>query len=414
MNRLPSPLNLLRALALLCLLLPALALAQRTEYGLDYLVRFLPASGQAEVSIRLTPGTGEVRKLRLRMPEDVYSKVRGDGEVTRKGDYVTWVPPRGEPARLRFLHTIDHRRRDGGYDARITEDWVIVRGDDLVPAAVVTATKGADSRARLRFQLPKGWTNVDTPFKRSRDGKSFVVVNPERRFDRPTGWIIAGDVGTRREQFDNLEVSVAGPKGDEVRRNDMLAFFNVLVPEFEALYGRLPLKVLIVSAGDPMWRGGLSGPRSLYLHADRPLISENGTSTLVHELSHVFTRLRGADGDDWITEAVAEYYSVELMRRAGLLSDTRADKAHEWLARHGAEVETLTSDRSYGPRTARGVALLRDLDAEIRKATKNKRSLDDLVRAVLPLREVSREDLREQAAALIGRPSKVLQSELLD
>lgn len=413
MNRAPVRI-LFRTLALLCLLAPAVALAERSEYGLDYLVRFLPASGEAEVSIRLTPGTGEVRKLRLRMPEDAYTKVRGDGEVTRKGDYVTWVPPRGEPARLRFLHRINHTRRDGGYDARITEDWVIVRGDDLVPPATVTATKGADSRARLRFQLPKGWSSVDTPFKRSRDGKSFVVVNPERRFDRPTGWMIAGDVGTRREYFENIEVSVSGPKGDEVRRNDTLAFFNVLVPEFEALYGELPLKVLIVSAGDPMWRGGLSGPRSLFLHADRPLISENGTSTLVHELSHVFTRLRGADGDDWITESVAEYYSVELMRRAGLLSEDRADKAHAWLADHGKDVDSLTSDRSHGPRTARGVALLRELDTEIRKATKNKRSLDDLVRAVLPLREVSREDLREQAALLIGRPSKVLQSDVLD
>lgn len=407
-------LSRLRGLALALLLLPSLALAERTEYGVDYLVRFLPAKGQAEVSIRLTPGTGEVRRLRLRMPEDRYSNVRGDGEVSRKGDLVTWIPPQGQPARLRFVHTIDHKRRDGGFDARITDDWVLMRGDDLVPPASVLATKGADSRARLRFQLPKGWTNVDTPYKRSRDGKSYVVVNPERNFDRPTGWIIAGDVGTRREQFDNIEISVAGPKGDEVRRNDMLAFFNVLVPEFENLYGKLPIKVLIVSAGDPMWRGGLSGPRSLYLHADRPVISENGTSTLVHELSHVFTRLRGADGDDWITEAVAEYYSIELMRRAGLLSEARADKAHDWMARHGRKVTSLTSDRSYGPRTARGVQLLAELDAEIRKASKGKRSLDDLIRAVLPLREVSREDLREQAAELIGRPSVVLQSGVLD
>ncbi|KFL35793.1 hypothetical protein [Arenimonas donghaensis] len=414
MKMILSCISRLRVLALALLLLPSIALAERTEYKVDYLVRFLPAKGQADVSIRLTPGTGEVRRLRLRMPEDRYSNIRGDGEVTRKGDLVTWLPPRGEPARLRFLHHIDHKRRDGGYDARITDDWVLMRGDDLVPPATVLATKGADSRARLRFQLPKGWTNVDTPFKRSRDGKSFVVVNPERNFDRPTGWIIAGDVGTRREQFDNIEISVAGPKGDEVRRNDMLAFFNVLVPEFEALYGKLPLKVLIVSAGDPMWRGGLSGPRSLYLHADRPVISENGTSTLVHELTHVFTRLRGADGDDWITEAVAEYYSIELMRRAGLLSPARADKAQEWMARHSRQVTSLTSNRSYGPRTARGVQLLRELDAEIRKASKGKRSLDDLVRAVLPLREVSREDLREEAARLIGRPSKVLGSELLD
>ena len=53
----------------------------------------------------------------------------------------------------------------------------------------------------------------------------------------------------------------------------------------------------VVGAADPMWRGGLSASNSLFLHADRPLISENGTSTLVHELTHVITRVRGADGD---------------------------------------------------------------------------------------------------------------------
>ncbi|HBD19555.1 MAG TPA: hypothetical protein DC063_05365 [Arenimonas sp.] len=403
-----------RALLAALLLLPALALAKRTDYDVDYIVRFLPADGQADVSLRLTPGTGEVREMRLRMPADRYSQVRGDGKVTRKGDTITWVPPKGEPARLRYRYAVDHQRRDGGYDARITDDWVIVRGDDLVPSATVRATKGADSRARLRFLLPKGWTNVDTPFVRSKDGKSFVVVNPERSFDRPVGWMIAGAVGTRREFFDQMEVSVGGPKGDVIRRNDMLAFFNALVPEFERAYGELPTKLLIVSAGDPMWRGGLSGPRSLFLHADRPLISENGTSTLVHELTHVITRVRGADGDDWIAESLAEFYSIELLRRASLLSDARADKAQDWMANHGRKVATLTSDRSHGPRTARGVQLLRELDAEIRKATKGKRSLDDVVRALIPLREVSREDLREQAGKALGRPSRVLDTPLLD
>ena len=401
-------------LALALLLAPALASAARTEYDLDYLVRFQPAEGQAAVSIRLTPGSGEVRRLRLTMPADRYTGVSGDGEVSRKGDIVTWTPPRGEPARLRYTYRIDKQRRDGGYDARITDDWVIVRGDHLIPPAAVAATPGADSRARLRFQLPKGWTNVDTPFKRSRDGKSFVVVNPERRFDRPTGWIIAGQVGTRREQFERIEISVAGPKGDVVRRNDMLAFFNGLVPEFERAWGKLPPKLLIVSAGDPMWRGGLSGPRSMFLHADRPLISENGTSTLVHEMFHVFTRIRGAEGDDWIAEGLAEFYSIELMRRAGLLSDSRADKAQEWMARHGRSVKTLNTNRSSGPRTARAVQLLRELDAEIREGTDGKRSLDDVVKALIRIREVSREDLREQAEKLLGRPSKVLQTPLLD
>jgi predicted metalloprotease with PDZ domain len=396
------------------LLLFAAAATARTEYGVDYTVQFLPKAGQAQVSIAITPGEGSARELRLSMPADRYTQVSGDGQVERNGDAVTWTPLRDKTSRLRYRYRIDHQRRDGGYDARITDDWVIVRGDDLVPSARVRASKGADSRVRLRFVLPKGWTNVDTPFLRARDGKSFVVVNADRSFDRPVGWIIAGAVGTRREILGQTEISVAGPKGDVIRRNDMLAFFNNLVPEFRRAFGDLPPKLLIVSAGDPMWRGGLSGPRSLFLHADRPLISENGTSTLTHELTHVITRIRGADGDDWIAEGLAEFYSIELLRRADLLSDARADKAQEWMARHGRGIKTLTGDRSHGPRTARAVQLFRELDAEIRARSKGRRSLDDVVRALIPLREVSREDLREQVQTLTGAASAVLATPLLD
>jgi len=403
-----------------CLLLLVLALASavaaapRPQYDVTYTVHFLPASDQALVTIALRPGTGKVSQMRLSMPEDRYTRVTGEGSVTRKGQTVTWVPLDGKPSKLRYRYRVSHERAGGGYDARMTPDWVIVRGDDLVPSARVRATKGSDSRVRLRFVLPEGWTNADTAFPRSRDGKSFVVTNPERSFDRPTGWVIAGAVGTRREVLGNMEVSVAGPKGDDIRRNDMLAFFNGLVPEFRRAFGPLPSKLLIVSAGDPMWRGGLSGPRSLFLHADRPLISENGTSTLTHELTHVITRIRGADGDDWIAEGLAEYYSIELLRRAELLSDARADKAQAWMANHGKRVKTLTRNRSAGPRTARAVQLLRELDAEMRQRTQGKRGLDELVRALIPLREVSREDLREQVEKLTGAPSDVLATPLLD
>jgi predicted metalloprotease with PDZ domain len=401
-------------LALLLSAAAAPVAAAPLDYDVDYTVQFLPAAGEAAVTIRITPGKGKASRLRLHMPEARYSQVRGDGDISRKGDTVTWLPRTDQASRLRFRYRIDNERRGGGFDARITEDWVIVRGDDLVPRAVVRATKGADSRARLRFILPKGWTTVDTPFLRSADKKSFVITNPERNFDRPVGWIVAGVVGARREFIGDTQVSVAGPKGYEIRRNDMLAFFNALVPEFGRAFGELPPKLLIVSAGDPMWRGGLSGPRSLFLHADRPMISENGSSTLTHELTHVITRIRGAEDDDWIAEGLAEFYSIELLRRAGLLSDVRADKAHDWMANHGRKITSLSTNRSQGPRTARAVQLLRELDQEIRQGTRGKRSLDDVIQALIPLREVSREDLREQTEKFLGRPSKVLATPLLD
>jgi predicted metalloprotease with PDZ domain len=84
------------------------------------------------------------------------------------------------------------------------------------------------------------------------------------------------------------------------------------------------------------------------------------------------------------------------------------------MARHGRGIKTLSGDRSHGPRTARAVQLFRELDAEIRARSKGRRSLDDVVRALIPLREVSREDLREQVQTLTGAASAVLATPLLD
>src|SRR3546814_10217934 len=89
-----------------------------------------------------------------------------------------------------------------------------------------------------------------------------------------------------------------------------------------------------------MWRGGLSGPNSLYMHADRPIVSENGTSSLVHELVHVFSRIKDSDRSDWITEGLAEYYAIELVRRAGGMSEDRYQAVREHLTKWRSEEHT--------------------------------------------------------------------------
>lgn len=406
--------------ALVAVLLGLLAFAglaaasPRTEYDVDYRVAFLPAEGVADVSLTHTPKTGRATQLAIRFDPARYSRIRAEGgRLVQDGGRWVWTPDARRASTLHWRYRIDQQRRLGGYDARITRDWVIVRGDDLFPAISARTTAGSDSSARLYFRLPPGWSNVDTPYVHTRDRTGFVVVNPERRFDRPVGWMIAGQVGTRREYIDGFEISIAGPKEDEVRRNDALAFINLVTPEMELAFGDLPSKTLIVSAGDPMWRGGLSGPRSLFLHADRPLISENGTSTLVHELVHVVTRIRGADGDDWIAEGSAEFYSIALLNRAGLLSDARAERAYEWMANHGRGIRSLLGPRSAGPKTARAVILFRDLDREIRRRTNDERSLDDVMKQLIEIREVSREDLAGIVEDLTGRPSDVLKSALV-
>ncbi len=393
---------------------PAAPPRHHPSYVVIYTVAFVPAQGVAEVTIAVTPRDGRVSELRLAMPADRYERISGDGAVVREGDTVVWSPQTDRPQQLRYTYRINEQRASGGYDALMTPDWAVVRADDLIPPAAIRATKDSDANARLVFRLPEGWPTVDTPYGRSRVANTFVVATPGRSFDRPMGWVVAGRVGVRRESVGKTQVVVAGPIGQDLRRMDTLAFLNLLVPQYRSAFGDLPPKLLVVTAGDPMWHGGLSGPRSLFLHADRPLISENGTSTLTHEMTHVVTRIRGAQGADWIAEGLAEFYSIELNRRAGLLSDKRAATALAWMREHGKAVQSLAAAQSRRERTARAVVVFSELDKEIRQASDGKASLDTLVRDLMKKPTVSLQDLRLAAARASGESSEVLASPLFD
>ncbi len=397
-------------LALLCATTLHAAPNPDKIYHIAYTIEFEPKTDSARVTIRLD-NSGLVKRLNFAVPPARYHDIRADGELSVEGGRAIWnVPPGG--GALSLVAKVSHQRSDGAYDARMTRDFVIVRGDDLVPSARVLAIKGATSRARLRFKFPPGWTHVDTGFIKESDG-SFAVDNPRRSFDRPVGWMIAGRIGTRRETIGDSEIAVGAPVGSALRRMDALTFIGSNWAEAEHAFGKMPRKLLVVGDGDPMWRGGLSSPNSMFLHADRPLVSENGTSSVLHELTHVVTRIRGQRNDDWIAEGLAEFYSIELMHRSGLTTDDRYERTRDWLKRWSASVTKLRVPQSKARTTGRAVLLLMDLDREIRKRSGGKRDIDDVTRGLMHIRKVSLDDLRKVSEKLVGGPLKTLDSPLL-
>ncbi len=406
----------MRLLILLCalalLLPPSPADARSTrEFAVDYTVTLRPQTKDALVAIRVGGG-GRVKQLTLLLKPDRQSQLKADGKLVLNASSATWVPP-PKGGTLTLVAKINHQRRGDGYDAWIGERWAIFRGDDLVPTIRARMEKDATSKATLRFRLPPGWNNSNTGWKRNPDG-SFAIDNPERSFDRPTGWMIVGDLGMRREDFPLTEVSVSAPKGSGFHRMDVMTFVAFLMPTLQSAFGQMPPKILLVGAGEPMWRGALSAPNSIFLHADRPLVSENGTSTLVHELVHVITRIRGrAPEDDWIAEGLAEFYAIELMHRAGGLTDARRAIVRESLKRWSAPVKTLRTRGSKGATTARAALWFETLDAEIRKASGGKRSLDEVVQELMQPREVGLAELRASAQKAAGGKLKAFDSALL-
>ena len=394
------------AVITLLLALPAWSSAsERPKYSLRYSVEFRPESGSAAVEIRTQRDTGRLVALDLAMPADVYSQVSGDGSVVHNGERVTWTPPK-EGGALRYSVVIDHQRADGAFDARMTPDWVIVRGDRLFPPAKVRATKNSVSRAQLHVKLPKGWDDVETPFTKITGG-DFAVANPTRKFDRPVGWIAAGKLTSSRETIFDCKVTLTAPKGERSDKVAAIAMMREALPVMLQAFEKLPDKLLIVRSGDPMWRGGLSAPGSLWLHADRPLLSENGTSPLLHELTHVITGVRGGPKDDWIAEGLAEFYSLEIGRRAGLISAARFARSIKMATRLGEKVETLRATQSQRDRTRKAVALFAALDTELRA---NGSNIDALTRLLMRREVVTLEQLRIDAKKLQGKPSALLAS----
>lgn len=381
-------------------------------FDLNYHVEPLPASDQLRVRITLGEGANRVKELKLKFDARRFSQMTANaGLKPGVAGQASWTPS-GPGAKLTYLVKVSHRKDTDSYNARMTPNWALFRGDKVFPGINARLLKGARSKATLTFKLPPGWTNVDTGYLRTANG-SFAIDNPERHFDRPVGWIIVGQVGTRRDQLGLTEVSVAAPKGDPLDRMDALTLINYAWPTIESAFGKTPPKILIAGAGDPMWRGGLSAPNSLFLHSQRPLISENATSTLMHELTHVITRIRGQDRSDWIAEGIAEYYSIELTYRAGGMTDARHQAVHKDLRQWGAHEKTLRGDHSTGPQTARAVQLLKALDAELREKTKGKKDLDDLVRVLRVERRVSTPEFIAAAEKLAGAKLTTLDTPLL-
>lgn len=385
----PRPAALLRRLVFFLLVAPVMACGgpsteTRTpetpgQYEIDY--RVIPDPSQAEVTVELElrQPAHLLREVRFRTPGNRFSNFAGDGEIEKDGDVLNWSPPvRG--GKLRWQVSIPHRRSGNGYDAWLGENWGLFRAEDIIPSAASRTLKGARSVTRLSFDAPPDWSVV-TQY-RSQDGM-FIVRHEKRRFKQPKGWIVMGDLGVRRDEIDGVDVSIAGPVGNGVRRLDMLALLNWTLPELARIVPALPPRITIVSAADPMWRGGLSAPASLYIHADRPLLSENGTSTLLHEIMHIVLDFETDHDHDWIVEGLAEFYGLELLRRSGTISRARYDRARKSQKDWSRSSDRLCGGPSSGAMTARAVSVFLELDREIRRKTEGHSSLDDLVSAVL-------------------------------
>ena len=382
---------LLRRLSFFLLVAPVMACggtssetakdAAPSRYELAYRVVPEPSQANVTVELELRQSGGLLREVRFRAPESRFIDFSGDGRTRREGEILHWLPPE-QGGRLSWRVSVPHRRSSKGFDAWLGDAWGLFRAEDIIPRAATRSLGSASSLTRLSFELPDGWS-VRTQYAEE-DGK-FLVHHDRRRFKQPKGWIVMGKLGVRRDDIAGVDVVVAGPVDNGVRRLDMLALLNWTLPELSRIVPNLPPRLTIVSAGEPMWRGGLSAPASLFIHAERPLLSENGTSTLLHEIMHVILDFETDKNHDWIVEGLAEYYGLELLRRSGTISPQRYERARRAQKDWSLSATELCGARSSGAMTAKAVSVFMELDREIRRNTESVNNLDDVVHSVVTM-----------------------------
>jgi hypothetical protein len=264
-----------------------------------------------------------------------------------------------------------------------------------------------DVDARARFVLPEG-VAVTVPWPHEGDGW--------RRLDRTSfgwgAWIAMGRYEPLEFEVAQCEFEVAVLDGERAATDAGIeAWLRVAAEVSAELYGRFPReRVAVVVIPRSGWgnapvlfgmaRRGGGASAMLLLDRDADDHELVGEWVASHEFLHLGMPWVG---DPWLGEGFVTYYSKILSARRdvfvnGVPHERQIEAALENLVdgfrrgRGGADRETLAhasdtmhSSHAYSRVYWGGAAVAFDLDVQIRRATANRRSLDDLVRMLAPL-----------------------------
>lgn len=350
-------------------------------FSIDYIVT-ISATQPVTATVRWElAGIEEIKELRLQFAADRLTGFRGTGALEPIPGGLRWVP--GSPyAHLTYRVAINHiRGQRQRYDSYAGTDWIVTRAHDLFPRIAIDATTRdggqPKSRARLLFRLPRGWRSVAPLPALAPD--VYRLIEAGRILDRPRGWFALGKVAVDRQEIGGIMVQVARVPGSQLVPADLFHLLEGTLPPLKHLLAADTSTVLVVSAPDPMWHGGISGEHSFYIHAKRPLRTPDKTSPYLHEFFHVLQPYRPGPDADWIEEGLAEFYSLELQRRAGLLDSAAYARALGYFERYGLWNVDLTQQRDNPATNNSAPLVMYALDQRIQHATAGKKRLDDVV-----------------------------------
>jgi predicted metalloprotease with PDZ domain len=292
----------------------------------------------------------------------------------------------GERGRFQGVHA-----HAGGFEGLGSTFLLLPDVNDVYHARVTWNLAGAGEGAAAASSFGTGDAEASGPLDRLLS--AFYMAGPLGRFALDDGAVHFRSAWLGRPAFSPVEASVWAAKVRESQR----AFFHDSDPAPFTFFLRTVPRL------GPSWVGS-GGPSSfLLLAGDKLAWSRPARFAVAHELTHTWlgvagsgVRLDGPEGSAyWFTEGFTVHFTREILLRSGLatpaefLDDLRErterfltspDKA---LPNEGIVKGFFKSDSVNKVPYDRGMLYAAEVDAAVRARSGGKRSLDDLVLALL-------------------------------
>lgn len=270
--------------------------------------------------------------------------------------------------------------------------------------ALLAVPEGVD-RAEVTVFAPTAWRTVASWERLPGSVPAFRVSSIEALQD---GMIATGlmETSTREVAGVALTVATSGERLRRVReRVDRVA--GASLGRFAKMMGGMPrlalgrpyrhVVLLVVEEPNPhLAGGGLAWKDIVLLMPPGDQAVERLDAAIAHELFHLWNarafRYR-TPRESWFAEGVTEFYALRALRELGLLSAaahrSRMEEAFEryrhdpWI---GGGSIAMAGEQKFAHRVLvydGGLLVAACLDADMRRATKGERSLDDLLRLMI-------------------------------
>lgn len=274
------------------------------------------------------------------------------------------------------------------FNSYLGSEWGVIKGESLaIPFSYAFFAPQPTFRAQVRFQLPPDWS-AEAPWIR-------LAANhyqlPGEGAPLPRGFFVAGKFTPELQQGAGGKEFVYVRLAAELRTKDSLfEYLSKATPYYQGVYGNVTgQRILVVSAGPPMFTGGLGSTDSLFVHQN------SSAETIAHEYAHVWQRFQTVDTQGissiWTNEGDADLHGA-LSRfvtetQGGFTLAKLNQEFKESYDKHSVDPKFMQPlpVAAYGQEYEqvaykKGLAVLVFMDAEVKRITNNAAGLNDVLR----------------------------------